>query len=198
MPTTRTASTTLDRADHWALRGLIWVIVGMSVVFALALPLWTWAVGGDLESHLVTDVTSPDMQRATVDSPQQVAVMLQDPSAMTRLAHLLPGLIAVVATVWGAILLLRWLEDLRNGRPFAPATPGRLRMIGILLAFAPILSEAASGFAQLQATSHADPEAVGATMTLPIPWFVAGLVVLAISQAFARGAQLQADVDETI
>jgi hypothetical protein len=95
------------------------------------------------------------------------------------------------------LLLFRTLRTIRLGAPFDPANPRRLRVIGLLVLVGGLGGQALDAFARfalLDAAGPATPNPVVTSATLDLTWAVAGLVALALAEAFAVGRRLSDDV----
>lgn len=98
----------------------------------------------------------------------------------------------------GGLLLFRTLRSIRDGSPFDPGNPRRLRLLGLLVVIGGMGSQVVEGFARmavLDATGLADAGPVQLSATLELTWILAGVCALAFAEAFARGRALSDDVD---
>ena len=108
------------------------------------------------------------------------------------------GTSLLLACLAGAgLLLYRTLRTIRLGAPFDPDNPRRLRVIGLLVIVGGLGGQALDAFARfalLDAAGPVTPSPVVTSASLDLTWAVAGLVVLALAEAFAVGRRLSDDV----
>ncbi len=108
------------------------------------------------------------------------------------------GTSLLLACLAGAgLLLFRTLRTIRLGAPFDPANPRRLRMIGLLVLVGGLggqVLDALARFALLDAAGSVTPSPIVTSASLDLTWVVAGLVALALAEAFAVGRRLTDDV----
>lgn len=165
----------LVEVGHWV------ASVGLIVIFAL-----TFVMGEDL------------VQRFFADHGMRFAVYLleytlTDPKAAVGFVSLrltlLAGavLMALMAMVFRNIYLI--MKNSENGTPFQKDNVRMVREIGIFLIIQPILSLILSWVIRLVAGSDMVEVSVGLDSA------IVGLVVLCLSQFFARGVELEADTE---
>lgn len=195
---------TFDRADFIATKVLIMAIALGSLVITLIWPVISWLRGEPLRWVVAVDVAAgmPDELTTTSNTVAQwngeVLVTLSQASTTTWLATLLPGLILTTAVALAAVQLLGLLRDIQAREPFVVASVRRLRILALILIVAPMLSVAADAISSAAVTSAAfvdAPFALLFTANEPFIAIGAGLMVAALAEAFARGAELRADVD---
>ena len=108
------------------------------------------------------------------------------------------GTSLLLACLAGAgLLLFRTLRTIRLGAPFDPANPRRLRLLGLLVLVGGLggqVLDAFARFALLEAAGPVTPSPIVTSATLDLTWAVAGLVALALAEAFAVGRRLTDDV----
>jgi hypothetical protein len=95
------------------------------------------------------------------------------------------------------LLLSRTLRTIRAGAPFDPANPRRLRLIGLLALVGGLggqCLDAYARFALIDAAGTVTPGPIATSASLNLTWVVAGLVALALAEAFAVGRRLTDDV----
>ncbi len=139
----------------------------------------------------------PDGSYVEVRSPEQV---LRVPGA-TVLERLLAGAdIALIglAVLVGAVLLRRLLLTVAEGRPFAPGNARRLAVIAVLVGgvgtLAPALPDLA-GMLVLDRLDAVGPDSpYGFGVSFPLLPLLVTPVLLALAEAFRRGAELADDV----
>lgn len=195
---------TFDRWDFVATRVLIMAITLGSLAITVIWPAILWLRGEPLQWVVAVDIATdlPDeASLATGASAQwngEALVTLTQASASAWLATLLPGLITTAAIALVARQLLGLLRDIQSREPFAAASVRRLRVIALILLIAPMVTVTADALAGAAVRSAAFVDA-------PFAFFIsangilvaigAGLMVAAVAEAFARGAELRADVD---
>lgn len=109
---------------------------------------------------------------------------------MTALRLFLGGsalILGLMAMVFRNIYLI--LKRSENGTPFQPDNIRMVREIGIFLLAVPVVGLIMSGIVRLAVGPELAETSVGLSS------FVVGLVVLCLSQFFARGMELEHDVD---
>ncbi|MFT4163644.1 MAG: DUF2975 domain-containing protein [Microlunatus sp.] len=195
---------TFDRADFIATRVLIIAIALGSLMITLIWPVISWLRGEPLHWVVAVDVAAgmPDELTTTSNTVAQwngeVLVTLSQASATTWLATLLPGLVLTTAVALAAVQLLGLLRDIQAREPFAVASVRRLRILALILIIAPMLSLVADAIASATVRSAAFVDAPFALLFTANGILIAigaGLMVAALAEAFARGAELRADVD---
>ena len=202
----RTASRilTFDRSDFIATKVLIIAITLGSLAITVLWPVMSWLRGEPLRWVVAVDASAGMPAEVTTTSNTvaqwngDVLVTLSQAPAITRLATLLPGLIATAAIAVTAVQLLGLLRDIQAREPFAAASIRRLRIITLVLMIAPMLALVAHALAEAAVRGAAFADAPFALFFSANGILVAagaGLMVAAIAEAFARGAELRADVD---
>ncbi|MBT2510845.1 DUF2975 domain-containing protein [Streptomyces sp. ISL-98] len=123
-------------------------------------------------------------------------LVLDDPDALQRLLLALPEIVDSLLIVLILSLLLRMAHTLRDGDVFVPQNARRLRIIGVtalLLGYAVPLLTAATTDALVSGTPAAEEIPFSYTVSgLPV---LAALLILALAEAFTRGAKLRADTE---
>ena len=195
---------TFDRWDFVVTRVLIVAITLGSLAITVVWPVILWLRGEPLQWVVAVDATAglPDELTTSPDAAAQwngeALVTLTQASASTWLATLLPGLITTAAIALVAGQLLGLLRDIQSREPFAAASVRRLRIIALILLIAPMVALAADAVAGAAVRSAAFVDAPFAFLFTANGILIAagaGLMVAAIAEAFARGAELRADVD---
>lgn len=193
----------LDRGDQRALRVLVRVVAGLTVLAYVVAPVLAWVTGGSL-TRLV-DLPDASGSRGLRPGARlgdtQGEVELLRPSAGVRLLDLLPGLLIAGGVVVAAWAVLRVLRSFGRGRTFSTAAATGLRILGVLLVFLPIAVGLANGVTDAVFTDQAlRPSGdVDFSLTfdlglLPIT-LVSGLFVIALGEAFARGRRMEDDLE---
>lgn len=96
------------------------------------------------------------------------------------------------------LLLFRTLRSIRDGSPFHPSNPRRLRLIGLLAVIGGLGAQLLETFARmavLESTGLADAGPVRLSATIDVTWVLLGICALAFAEAFDRGRALRDDLD---
>lgn len=195
---------TFDRWDFVATRVLIAVITLGSLAITVVWPVILWLRGQPLQWVVAVDTTAGlpnEVSLAAGASAQwngEALVTLAQASASTWLATLLPGLITTAAIALVAGQLLGLLRDIQSREPFVAASVRRLRIIALILLVAPMVALTADAVAGAAVRSAAFVDAPFAFLFTANGILIGagtGLMVAALAEAFARGAELRADVD---
>lgn len=195
---------TFDRHDFAATRTLLLVIaIGTPAITALW-PVVDWLRGLPLAWQVSTETRADAASTFTTTAGTtaqwngEVLVTLAHASTAARLATLLPGLVVSTAVVVIALRLLSLLRAIQAGEPFATTSVRSLRVIALVLFITPLLAitaeAVAGGVVSNEAFADA-PFAFAFSLGGVLVAFGAGLLVAALAEAFAHGAQLRADVD---
>ena len=185
-----------DRADRIVTAMWLWLTVGVTA----ALPLFL-AVGWFLRGEVTLTGVPVDLAEEAVGAGRVVGraeadVLLGDVGAPNFLLILLPMVLVVAATIWGAVLLSHFLDDLGRGEPFVRANVTRMRIIGLLLIVVPLVGDVLYGIARTVALEAAGADAATVfSVNITPAWVVAGLLVAAVAEAFASGIRLREDLD---
>jgi hypothetical protein len=130
-----------------------------------------------------------------VTGTAELTVELADPSATERLAAALPSVATAAAVVVIALLLARFAGDLRRGEPFTRRNVWRFRAIAIILVVGSVGVSLAEMFRESIVSHRLAEDPTVFTMTLPLPWIGAALVVGAVAEAFGVGTRLRDDTE---
>lgn len=185
-----------DRADRLATTILLWLAVLATAVAPIAVVVDWLARRRVVLAGVPVDVDPAAAGVGQVVGPVQAAVQVDGVGGGHLALYLLPALLVLGATVWGAVLLSRFLRDLGRGEPFAPANVTRLRVVALLIIVVPILVSMVESIARteiLLAQGLAGGDAW--SMDITLVWVLVGFLVAAVAQAFAAGARLQDDVE---
>lgn len=195
---------TFDRWDFIATKVLIVAITLGNLVITVIWPATSWLRSEPLR-WVVTVDTAIGLRDGLSTAPEAAAqwngealVTLTEASTSTWLATLLPGGIVTGAVAVVAIQLLRLLNDIQAREPFAAASVRRLRTIALVLIIAPMLDLAANAVADAAVRSAAftdTPFTLLLSANGVLATIGAGLMVAALAEAFACGAELRANVD---
>ncbi|WP_161965212.1 DUF2975 domain-containing protein [Ornithinimicrobium cerasi] len=183
-----------DRLDRLATTVVLWFVVGGAAAYPLFVAL-DWALRRQVTlTGVPVDLGPQDAGVGeVVGGPAEAVVLVGDVGAGHFTLLMLSAVLAVVAAVWGGVLLSRFLHDLGAGAPFASANVRRLRVVALLLMLVPPVSEAVYSLARGLIIDAAG--GVGFMLSFTPGWLVAGLLVAAVAQAFAAGNRLQDDVE---
>lgn len=193
------ASLRFGRSDNAVLRVLLWIGAAVAAVFAVVVPVRGAVTGGSITVPFWTDVSATELAGTTgvtVDNPAGVNLVIDEPSVGERLLDLAPGLVLACTAVLVVIMLDRVLRDIGRGEPFSAGNVTRLRAIALAIIVGSAVEAALDAGTGIVITGNhlAADLAPRASFELPVGWIVAGLVVAAIAEAFARGAELRRDV----
>lgn len=198
---------TFDRWDFLGTRLVLGLIALGSTTMGVVVPLVRWLTGRPLTWQLQTGktddvVTDQLVARSGVELvwPGTADVTIDDASAGTWLASMVPGVLLAIATVIVVLALLRLLASIEAQRPFAPAAVRSLRITGATLLVGAIVITVAGSVANLAVLTAAadlqgDPTAFKLELGPSLVIGAAGLVCAAMAQAFAHGIQLADDVE---
>jgi len=170
-------------------------------LFILVGAVFGFGAGGDevavhtlVDAHRVAELPTG----AIAPDEIEVVVRVQDASLkQLRWFALrdLPSGIVVIALLW---LLRGLLKSVRDGDPFTNANVKRLRALALIVLIGiPAADFLRSVFAGELAAS-AGLIGPGTQLTIPENAFLGGLAILVLSQVFAEGVRLRADLEGTI
>lgn len=175
----------LDKATR-ILAKLVEVIHWIGVVCMLVCLALTLLFGADAVAVVPSDYGAV----SSVYGFDLITVNTAGELNMTALRLLLTGgviLLGLMALVFRNVFLI--MKSSEQGSPFQADNVRRVRKIGILLIVGPIVSLNLSILARL----ILGPET--AEVSVGLESFLIGLVVLCLSRFFARGMELETDVD---
>jgi len=191
-----------DRIDFLLAKALIVLLTVATTALTLGVPLTRWLSGRRLTWELAgpdvttvpatTTATSGTMLRGT----DTLAVSIDHPGSGAWAISLLPAVVLSVAAIVIAWQLLRLLRRIEEHRAFATASAAALRVIGLTLVAASLLTSLLTGRADAvvaRRASSGESDALG--LELPIGALLTALLVLALAEAFAQGTRLQRDVE---
>lgn len=185
---------------------ILFVVAGLVMGFALALPAIRSAVGiatGDGGFSLLTDAgvpTSPTEGSAAITSAQYesawvIASGLSEQARTLLVLGVVFGALTTLLTV-GALMLFFLLLLWR--RPFHLALIVATQVAGAALLIGGLLSTGVGGLGRMMAADELNPSAGGVfvigTAFDPV-WALIGLGILALSVVFAYGHRLQRDTE---
>lgn len=185
-----------DRGDRVATTILLWLAVLATAVAPIAVVVDWLARRRVVLAGVPVDVDPAAAGVGQVVGPVQAAVQVDGVWGGHLALYLLPALLVLGATVWGAVLLSRFLRDLGRGEPFAAANVARLRIVALLIIVVPILVSMVESIARTEILrAQGLPGADAWSMDITLVWVIVGFLVAAVAQAFAAGARLQDDVE---
>lgn len=191
-----------DRVDFLFTKALLILVAVAVPVFALGVPLGRWLSGRSLTWELegVGATTVPDRlvpgAGVSLTGSETVAVRIEEAGAGPWLVSLVPGLLISLAVVLGVWLTLRLVRSIEQRRPFVQASAHALRWVGALLLLAPVLVGLGTGIADAVIAERAlQDDVFSLTLSIAFLPVLAGLLVLAVGEAFAQGVRLQEDVE---
>lgn len=189
---------TFDRADFLGTRILLWLVLLGAPAVCVVLPALRWAAGEPLTWTVGVDQPQAPVAGGAEVLGSDLAVSVPDADTGTWLATLLPGLVLSLAVAAGCWLLLRLLGRIQRGEPFVTASVWSLRGVAGLLIITPLPVAVASGLAGSRVAEAAltDPhDGFVVDLAGVVVACLTGLLVGAVAEAFARGVQVQRDVE---
>ena len=198
-----------DQVDAIGTKVLLGLITIVVTIYALIMPLIDWIRGKafvvEVPALAGMDVESADLKLrlgASILETTAMRVRIEDASTTLRLLDLAAGLVLVTATALVAWLILRVINQIVAGDPFAGAAMSWLRGIAGTLILAPVvyfpLMMARNGKA-IGETLDTRTASMDFSFSLGLlgPMAV-GLVIAALAQAFADGGRLREDAEGLI
>lgn len=187
-----------DRSDRWGLGILLGLIVVVTAASSVVLPILRWADGDGIPLPFLSDVTVPELD--AVGTSYGVAaydVTLADPTTGQRLLEFLPGLLTVGLMTAGSLLIVAVMRTIAAGDPFVAANVRRMRNLAALLLVGPFFTSflSMSVHGALLGDVDLGDLPLSAALDIPWAWFVAGLFVALLAEAFKAGSRLRDDVE---
>ncbi|MCW2817927.1 MAG: hypothetical protein JWR42_714 [Marmoricola sp.] len=175
--------------------------VGVPVVTVLV-PLGVWISGGPLAYDL-TGVGRASLRAGlhldhgvSLRGGSTVGVRIEEAGATTWLASLLPGMLLSALAVTVAVLLFRLVQRIQAGTPFVAASASSLRLIGLTLEASTLIMGVGNGIAGSVVHARAlTATELRLSFDFSLVPVIAGLLVLALAEAFAQGVRMQDDVE---
>ncbi len=120
-----------------------------------------------------------------------------DASTGLWVGTLATGLVLALAVVAVALLLRHVVGQVRAGAPFTTSSLRALRAVGVVIAATSVLHPFVAGFATSAVMSRAlaDSSSYSVGFDFSPLWLLAGMVVLAVAEAFRTGVRLTEDVE---
>ena len=130
-------------------------------------------------------------------SPEQ-GLRVPDATPVEQLLANADGALLGLAVLAGAVLLRRLLLSIADGRPFRSGNAWRIAVLAVLVGgvgtLAPVLPDLA-GILVLERLGAVGPDSpYGAQVSFPLTPLLVAPVLLALAEAFRRGAELADDV----
>jgi hypothetical protein len=198
-----------DRADLIGTKVLLGLITIAVTIYALIMPLVDWirakAFVAEVPALAGMDVDSAGLKLrsgASILETTAMRVSIEDPSTTLRLLDLAAGVVLVTATALVAWHVLRVLNQIVAGDPFAGAVVTWLRVIAFTLILAPgvylplVLARHGAVIGETVDTRKASIE-IPFSLDLFGP-MVVGLVIAAFALAFDHGGRLREDAEGLI
>jgi len=187
-----------DRSDRWGMGILLGLVVVITVATSIVLPILRWADGDGIPLSFLSDVTVPELD--AVGTSYGVAaydVTLADPTVAQRLLDLAPGVLIVGLMTAGSLLIVAVMRTIAAGDPFVAANVRRMRQLAAVLLVGPFFTLFLSMSVHGALLSDVDLGGLGLSVVLdiPWPWFIAGMVVALLAEAFKAGSRLRDDVE---
>jgi len=187
-----------DRSDRWGMGILLALTVVITAATSIMVPVLRWMAGDGIPLPFLSDVTVPELDAVgTSYGAAAYDVTLADPTVAQRLLDLAPGLLTVALLATGSLLIVAVMRTIAAGDPFVAANVRRMRQLAALLLVGPFfaffLSMSVHG--ALLGDVDLGGLALLAVLDIPWPWFVAGMVVALLAEAFKAGSRLRDDVD---
>lgn len=189
-----------DRQDYaWSYVAIIaaGIVAGL---FALILPLIDWARGLPLTLRVV--LGGPESVDGAVDGVRATSdvVDLEFASAPTSawLGQIGLGLLFTITVCVGLILLWRFMKSVEHGSPFTRVNVSRLRWMGAILLFAPLIAAVIQGLFSayiLGLAFEADQRLNFYLGYQTMALMGLGVVLICIAEVFWRGIVLEEDVE---
>ena len=187
-----------DRSDRWGLGILLALVVLGALVADVVVPLVRWGAGDGIPLPFLSDVTVPELDAVgTTYGVASYDVTLADPTVGQRLLDLAPGVLAVGLVATGCALILAVMRSIAAGDPFIAGNVRRMRQLAALLLVGPFVTFFLSMSAHGALLGDVNVGSLPFTAHLDIPWawFIAGMVVALLAEAFKAGSGLRDDVD---
>ncbi len=189
-----------DKQDYqWSYLAI--VLAGIVVAaFAVILPLADWARGVPMSIWAV--LGEPERLGGTADGVSAASDVVQlkitDAPASAWLGQIGLGLLFTAAVFTGLVLLWRFMRSVEHGSPFVRANVRRLRGMGAILLFAPVLGSVLQGLLNAHVLGLAFENGHRWTFMLGYQTMALmglGVVLICIAEVFGRGITLEEDVE---
>ncbi|WP_156726647.1 DUF2975 domain-containing protein [Streptomyces apocyni] len=181
--------------------GVFGVLLPVLGVIGLMDPADTRAVETEVATRVpdaVTDSLASSAQgdTLTLTGTHHADLVIADPSLGQRLLLVLPELVGSVLLVLILLLVFQIARTLRGGDVFAPRNIRRLSVIGVTLLVLAVLDPLLVAFTnQMLVNGTVAAEHVLLSVTFTGEFVLLAFLILALSEAFRRGAKLRADTE---
>jgi Protein of unknown function (DUF2975) len=189
---------TFDRADRWGLAILLALVVLLTSLASIVVPILRWVDGDGIPLPFLSDVTVPELDAVgTSYGAAAYDVTLADPTVGQRLLDLAPGVLSVGLIATGCVVIIAVMRTIAAGDPFVASNVRRMRQLAALLLVGPFFTFFLSMSAHGALLGDVDLGSLPLSAHLDIPWawFIAGMVMALIAEAFKAGSRLRDDVD---
>ncbi|NJD19346.1 MAG: DUF2975 domain-containing protein [Gemmatimonadetes bacterium] len=152
------------------------------------------------ELHVdVSEATWPGLQNARIEGARGKLRFLHH-SLPTHLGMAAPSLLFWGVFLWSLMLLRRILADTARGRPFAPANPQRLNVLGWIILAASIGSSLIEFVSSRWVLSKVEVTTVPLSPSFPVHagWAVCGLLVLLLAGIWRMAVRMSEDQALTV
>lgn len=187
-----------DRADRWGLAMLLALVVLLTSFASIVVPILRWVDGDGIPLPFLSGVTVPELDAVgTSYGLAAYDVTLADPTVGQRLLDLAPGVLSVGLIATGCVVIIGVMRTIAAGDPFVAGNVRRMRQLAALLLVGPFFTFFLSMSAHGALLGDVDLGSLPLTARLDIPWawFIAGMVVALLAEAFKAGSRLRDDVD---
>lgn len=192
-----------SRIDDRALEALLGAALALVALFGLLQPLFSVLGAGDPTTARTVVITQAAVTPGaaaggdlTLTGTRQAELALRDPDITQRILLDTPGILASALTLLAIFLLVRIVRTLRAGEPFVPPNARRIRVIAAIVLVVGVLGPVAEAITtQLLVRGSPVAELVAFEMRINAMPFVAGLLIAALAEVFARGTRLRQDTE---
>jgi len=131
----------------------------------------------------MTDATWPGLQNARIEGARGKLRFLHHSLPTHLVGMAVPFLVLWGLFLWGLVLLRRILADTARGRPFDPANPRRMNLLGWIILAASVGASVLEFLSSKWVLANADVRTVPLSPSLSIHagWAVSGLLVLVLA-----------------
>lgn len=194
----RTLSAPLDTGDYVLLHVLL-ALTGLGAIISIINALWP-------RSQVAFVASQPDLgpvipnggtAGASVRYSDQVLWTLTDPSVADRLLVALPAVFGALVVLAAVVLVWKVVARIRGGHAFTPATVRLVRALALVVTFGGLLWPFTQMGAQFVLVTRHNPEP-RSLFTLQFTHFapfLAGMLLVLLTEVFARGAQQADDLE---
>ena len=191
-----------SRVDYLIFRVILVVTMVASGCAGLVAPLFAWAADRPINATFARNIDAAADRLptgVTAQNPVNIVVAVNDPSAAERVVNALSNLLIAAIIFIVCLFVLRLLNDLRRGKPFSASNFRRVHIIAALVGIGAIVVsffDAVSNAQLLINRLPANPEMdVVFSMSVPMSWLAAMLLLIVVAEVYRRGTELQDDVE---